>query len=266
MRIWKSFRLTSLWLCLCTLLSVIPAVASAEEPSTVYVYIQQEKQQWPVQPFILQGNTMVPMRALFEKLEFAVTWDPEKQTATATKGGLSITVTINKGTAVVNQSAYFLEVSPLIQDNSTFIPLRFVSEAAGADVTWDETERSVQISIDTTPQKRIRKLIENITHSSTFNQTVLSITGGDGIKKNDMVVKDIVLSSDAASAKVKFEAGFTVSKAVRTDSGVTIAPAESVIYEFTCDMYKDAYDQWILQTQPPSMPYVLKQKKPFVGE
>lgn len=267
MRRWIScYRFTFLCLCLCLPLSVVPAYANAEEASTVPIYIQQEKQQWPAQPYILQGNTMVPMRALFEKLDFTVTWDNALQSATATRGGLSITVSINKGTALVNQTEYLLEVSPLIRSDSTFIPLRFVSEAAGAVVTWNETERSVEIAIETAPQKRIRNLIENVAHSSSFNQAVVSITGGDGIKKNDLVIMDIVMSSDGTTAKVKFEAGFTVSQAVKTDSGVTISPSESVVYEFTCDLYKDSYDQWMLKTQAASMPYVLKQKKPFVGE
>jgi hypothetical protein len=174
-------------------------------------------------------------------------------------------LTINKGTAFVNKTAYFLEVSPVIRGGSTYMPLRFVSEAAGADVAWDETERSVQISFDNTPQKKIRKLIENVTQSSSFVQSVVNLTSGDGIKKNDMEIKDIVMSEDGITATVKFEAGFTVSKAIKSTSGVTIVPAESVIYEFTCDMYKDSFDQWILQTQPGDMPYVQKEKKPFIG-
>jgi hypothetical protein len=265
MRSLKNLDLTYLWLCLLILLTVIPERVSAEEASTVPIYIQQEKQQWSVQPFIEQGSTMVPMRALFEKLGFTVDWDGEKQAATATKGDLAITLSINKGTAVVNQTVYFLEVSPLIRDDSTFMPLRFVSEAAGADVTWDETERSVQITMDPTPQKRIRKLIENVTHSSSFTQTIVSITGGDGITRNDMVIKDIVMSSDGAAAKVKFEAGFTVSKAVKTDQGITISPVESVVYEFTCDLFKDSFDQWLMQTPLAGLSYELKQKRPFVG-
>jgi hypothetical protein len=253
-----------LGLCMCMLL-IAPLSASAQDNPQIPIYISQEKQQWLEQPFILQGSTMVPMRALFEKLGFTVSWDADKQTAAAVRGGLSIILTINKGTAIVNKTAYFLEVSPVIQNGSTFMPLRFVSEAAGAEVTWDETERSVQISFDNAPQKKIRMLIENVTHSSSFVQTVLALTSGDGIKKNDMVIKDIVMSEDGASANVKFEAGFTISKAIKTTSGVTISPSDSVVYEFTCEVYKDTFDQWILKTQPESMPYTLKEKKPFMG-
>jgi hypothetical protein len=259
----KNVQWISIGLCLCMLL-ITPLSASAQDNPQIPIYISQEKQQWEQQPFIIQGNTMVPMRVLFEKLGFTVSWDNDKQMATATKGGLTIILTINKATAVVNKTTYFLEVSPIIRDGSTFMPLRFVSEAAGADVAWDETERSVQISFDNVPQKRIRKLIDNVTQSSSFVQSVVTLTGGDGIKKNDMVIKDIVMNGDNTSAKIKFEAGFTVSKAIKSTSGITISPAESVVYEFTCDVFKDAYDQWILQTLPDAMPYELKEKKPFM--
>ncbi|SFM02574.1 Copper amine oxidase N-terminal domain-containing protein [Paenibacillus sp. 1_12] len=259
----KSLHWISMGLCLYMML-LTPLTASAQNNPQIPIYISQEKQQWEQQPFILQGNTMVPMRALFEKLGYTVSWDMDKQMATATKGGLTIMLTINKATAIVNKTTYLLEVSPVIQGGSTFMPLRFVSEAAGADVAWDETERSVQISFDSTPQKRIRKLIESVTQSSSFVQRVVTLTAGDGIKKNDMIIKDIVMSSDNSSAKIKFEAGFTVSKAIKTTYGVTISPAESVVYEFTCDVFKDSYDQWILQTQPDAMPYEQKEKKPFM--
>jgi hypothetical protein len=260
----KSFQWMVIWLTIC-LLPIVPVSASAEEATQIPIYISQEKQQWPEQPFILQGNTMVPMRALFEKLGFEVTWDGERQTATALKGGLSIMLTINKGTAIVNQTAYFLEVSPLIYEGSTYMPLRFVSEAVGGDVVWDETERSVQISFESVPQKKIRKLIENVSSSSSFVQAVIALTAGDGIKKNGMEIKDIVMSEDGTTAKVKFEAAFTVSKAIKTTTGFTISPSESVVYEFTCNLTKDIFDQWILQTQPADMPHVQKEKRPFIG-
>ncbi|NHN32388.1 copper amine oxidase N-terminal domain-containing protein [Paenibacillus agricola] len=260
----KSFQWIVIGLTICMLM-VVPLSASAEESAQIPIYISQEKQQWAEQPFIEQGNTMVPMRALFEKLGFNVTWDAERQMATAVKGGLSIMLTINKGTAVVNQAAYFLEVSPKIHNNSTYIPLRFVSEAAGADVAWDETERSVQISFDDVPQNKIRKLIENVTQSSSFVQSVVVLTGGDGIKKNGMEIKEIIMGEDGITAQVVFEAGFTVSKAIKSPTGITISPAESVIYEYTCEIYKDSFDQWILKTQPGAMPYEQKEKKPFMG-
>ncbi|MDF2959365.1 MAG: hypothetical protein K0S39_1100 [Paenibacillus sp.] len=261
----KKFRMTSLALLWSILIAIIPVQASAEEAAPVQIYIQQELQQWTLSPFIHEGSTMVPMRALFEKLDFQVTWDADKQMAIATKGGLTISMSINRGTAMVNETVYYLDVTPLLKEGSTFMPLRFVSEAAGADVTWNETERSVQLSFESDPQKKIHKLIENVSHSGSFIQAAMSVTEGDGIKNNGIIVQDIALDPSGTLAKVKFDADITVSKAVKDDRGITISPVESVIYEITCDVFKDPLDQWLLQTEPSKMTYTLKEKKPFVN-
>jgi hypothetical protein len=261
----KRLRLTSFALVCSMLIAIIPTPASAQEVSKPHIYIQQELQQWTQAPFIREGSTMVPMRALFEKLGFQVTWDADKQTAVAVKGGLSISLSINRGTALVNETVYYLDVTPVLEDGNTYIPLRFISEAAGADVVWDESSRSIQIQFESDPQKRIHRLIDNVTHSGSFIQAAMSITSGDGIKNNGVIVKNITMEPSGTSAKVTFTADLTVSKAVKNDRGVTISPAESVIYEITCEVYKDSFDQWIPLTEPSKMSFVLKDKNPFMN-
>ncbi|MCS7459070.1 copper amine oxidase N-terminal domain-containing protein [Paenibacillus doosanensis] len=241
----------------------LPVHASAQD--AVQIYLFQEKVQWEQQPYIEQGNTMVPMRSLFEKLGFTVEWDPGTQTATAVKGDLTLSLTVSKATAAVNQTQYNLEVAPQIKDGSTFIPLRFVSEASGSVVSWDEAARTVHIDTPADdPQQKIHNLIDNITQSSSFTQMVLAITDGDGIKKNEVNITDVALGSDGLTAKAKFQVGFTVSKAVKKGNGVTISPSETALYEFTCDVYKDKAGQWLLSSPPASMKYELVEKKPFM--
>lgn len=240
-------------------------IANAQDAPSVHVYLQQEKLQWEQQPYIEQGNTMVPMRALFEKLGFTVTWEQATETAMAKKGDLALSLSINKTTADVNQTLFYLEVAPQIKDGSTFIPLRFVSEAAGADVSWEESTRTVHIAMETTDSDlMIHKLIENMTQSSSFTQTAMSITDADGIKKNELNITNIKMNTADSSATVTFEAGFTVSKAVKNGNGITISPTETALYEFTCEVYKDSVGQWLLRTLPSAMKYELKEKKPFM--
>ncbi|MBE1444030.1 copper amine oxidase N-terminal domain-containing protein [Paenibacillus sp. OAS669] len=242
-----------------------PIMANAQDAAPIQVYLQQDKVNWDQQPYIENGNTMVPMRALFEKLGFTVSWDQSTQTATAKKGDLSLTLTINKGTAAVNQNLHNLEVSPKIKDGSTYIPLRFVSEAAGADVSWNGDTRTVNISFPKTDtEQTIRKLIDNMAQSSSFTQTAMSITGADGIKKNELTIASIVMDASGSSATVTFDAAFTISKAVKNGSGITISPTESAVYEFKCQVYKDSAGQWLLSTPTSGMTYELKDKKPFM--
>ncbi|WP_282939272.1 copper amine oxidase N-terminal domain-containing protein [Paenibacillus sp. RC67] len=242
-----------------------PILANAQEAPPVQVYLQQDKMNWEQQPYIENGSTMVPMRALFEKLGFTVTWEQSTQTASAKKGDLTLTLTINKGTASVNRNQYNLEVSPKIKDGSTFIPLRFVSEAAGADVTWNEATRTVNIGFPTAnPEQQIRKLIDNMAQSSSFTQTAMSITEADGIKKNELNVVNVAMDANGAAANVTFDASFTVSKAVKNSGGITISPTESVVYQFKCQVYKDSAGQWLLSSSTSGMTYELKDKKPFM--
>lgn len=268
-RFWKH-RAAPITLLICMMLSFeVPAVAGAEtlqasEPEQVQIYFGQQKATWEQAPYIEQGNTMVPMRALFEKLGFAVSWDSDNRIAIGKKGDLSISLTIGKSTASVNQTQYYLDAAPVIKDGSTFIPLRFVSAAAGADVQWDGNTRTVTIQTINDADPSIRHLIDQVTQSSSFLQRATAITGGSGIKRNETNVTSIQMNSKGDVAEVKFTVAFTVSEATKTDHGVTISPTTSVVYEFTGGVYKDNAAQWLLQPSIDSLSYVLKEKKPFM--
>ena len=58
-----------------------------------------------------------------------------------------IKLQIGNKNAIVNTSTLTLPVSPVIKNNRTFVPLRFVSEAFGAEVTWDGIFKIVEIKL-----------------------------------------------------------------------------------------------------------------------
>ncbi|MBD0383695.1 copper amine oxidase N-terminal domain-containing protein [Paenibacillus sedimenti] len=89
-------------------------------------------------PVIVDGSTLVPFRKLFETLGFQVKWEDsgDVQHAIGTKDGLVIDLTINGTSATVNGSAVSLEVPAQIIDGSTMVPLRFVAENSGKEVTF----------------------------------------------------------------------------------------------------------------------------------
>ncbi|MDD9271789.1 stalk domain-containing protein [Paenibacillus sp. GCM10023248] len=57
----------------------------------------------------------------------------------------SVKLTINKKQVTVNDKAMTLEQAPTIVDDNTLIPIRFVTEALGGNVKWDEKERKVTV-------------------------------------------------------------------------------------------------------------------------
>jgi len=98
------------------------------------------------QPLLVASQVVVPMRAIFEELGAQLNWDPRHQTITATKGSKEIKLQLGSADALINGSKVVLAVKPQILNNTTMVPVRFVSEALGADVIWDGPSRTVIIS------------------------------------------------------------------------------------------------------------------------
>lgn len=121
------------------------------------VYIDGKKINFEVQPFIEDGTTLVPFRAIFEELEMEVSWFQESKIVVGEKEGLIIRLIVGSKTASVNDDFVQLTVAPKIVNGSTMIPLRFVSEATGNDVKWHNDTRTITI---TTPTHMDEKLVE----------------------------------------------------------------------------------------------------------
>ncbi|MZQ75276.1 MAG: hypothetical protein GT589_03855 [Peptoclostridium sp.] len=56
-----------------------------------------------------------------------------------------IELTIGKQMATVNSKAVTLDAAPVIMNDRTMVPLRFVAEALGCKVGWDEATQKVTI-------------------------------------------------------------------------------------------------------------------------
>lgn len=56
-----------------------------------------------------------------------------------------IVMQLNNKSASVNGKPVTLDVAPFLQDGRTLVPLRFVSEALGAEVKWNDKEKSITL-------------------------------------------------------------------------------------------------------------------------
>ena len=97
-------------------------------------------------PVIKNDTTLVGFRAILEMLGAEVTWDEAAKTVTAKKDGVDIILTINSDKAKVNGKEYTLLTAPEIINDSTMIPVRFVSENLGMDVLWNGDNQHIEIT------------------------------------------------------------------------------------------------------------------------
>ncbi len=98
------------------------------------------------QPFIQEGRTLVPVRAIFEALGATVDWDPDRQLVSATDGTTNVSLTIGENRLYVNGEEKIIDVPAQLVGGRTFVPARAISEAFGCDVGWDESTYTVLVT------------------------------------------------------------------------------------------------------------------------
>ena len=139
-------KITAIVISVILALSSISVFAANREPS---VYLNGEKMNFDVNPFIENDRTLVPMRAIFEAVGADVQWDDETKTVVAAreKNGETtfIALQINSN-AFVNSKQTELDVPAKIVNDRTFVPLRFVIESLGEKVEWDHENYAVRIT------------------------------------------------------------------------------------------------------------------------
>jgi hypothetical protein len=90
------------------------------------------------------GRVFVPLRGVFEQLGATVVYD--NGTINATGRGHTVSLKIGSQQAVVDGQQQTVDVAPFIIGASTYVPLRFVSQALGASVNYDGTNNIVAIN------------------------------------------------------------------------------------------------------------------------
>lgn len=96
-------------------------------------------------PVLRAGTVLVPLRGVFERLGASVNYDAPTKRVIAVKGDTTVALTIGSDTAYINGDAHRLLLPADVMAGSTMVPLRFVSEALGADVEWQGSTQTVQI-------------------------------------------------------------------------------------------------------------------------
>lgn len=127
------------------LLSILTVPVSANTDVPV-VFLDGKKLEFKINPILLDGTTLVPLRKIFEALGAKIEWVQSTQTVIAKKKNLVITYTIGALTGKKNNEIINLPLAGQLIEGNTMIPLRFVSEAFGAKVVWEDHSRSILIS------------------------------------------------------------------------------------------------------------------------
>lgn len=111
--------------------------------SEIRVNVDGRKLSPDVSPQIVNGRTLVPARAIFEALGVSVTWNDG--TVTGVKDGTTVRFTVGSRELRINEIIRPMDVAPAMVNDRVLVPVRFVSEAFGAAVSYREDTRTVNI-------------------------------------------------------------------------------------------------------------------------
>jgi trimeric autotransporter adhesin len=101
-------------------------------------------------PVMVGGRVMIPLRGVVERLGGNIQYDAKSKVITGAQPNLEKQFRLRVGNdeALLNGKQMPLDTPPRVLHGVTYVPLRFVSEALGADVRWDSTKRTVTIMAD----------------------------------------------------------------------------------------------------------------------
>ena len=111
----------------------------------ITVKLNGEPLVFDVQPIIVDGRTLVPLRAIFEALGANVAWEEATQTVFATKDATVVILQIANKNAFVNSEIVPLDVPAQLVQDRTMVPVRIIAESFGLEVNWNEETRAVEI-------------------------------------------------------------------------------------------------------------------------
>lgn len=151
----------------------ITAVPMAAADAAVSVQLDGETVSFSgQQPVIIDNRTLIPLRGVFEKMGYTISWEPNTKTATLTADGTTVSVSANSDTFIVNGEVKPLDVPAQIMNGSMMLPLRAIGESAGANVTWNGAAKVVEIDTESLGTEDIVQASE---YFSSYSQAIASL-------------------------------------------------------------------------------------------
>lgn len=134
------------------------------------------------QATIVEGEVMVPLRAVFEALDASVEWDEKTRTVTVISETNEIVFEIGSNVLYKNGEAVKISAPAMIIKNRTMIPAKAVYNAIGIGVEWDENASSVLLlTSDYMYNYYLEEDVEAFVPKTDLDREILAYAGGTPI-------------------------------------------------------------------------------------
>ena len=230
----KLKRITVIILAMVLLLNTFATVSA--NTNDIKVLLDGQQIIFDVQPQIINGRTMVPMRKIFEALGATVSWDGASRTATGKLGDTVVNVTIDSNVLFKNGVPKTLDVAPALIDGRTLVPARAIAESFDCVVDWIGETRTVTIArsesftqekTSLTASEISDRVAPSVFYIEVYDEKSNCMGSGSGffISSDGAAVTNYHVIEDTAYALIRTIDGdiFGVTNIIAYDAGLDVA-------------------------------------------
>ncbi len=150
-------------------ISIVPVYAE----DSITVNYEGNTISFDTAPFLENGTTMIPMRAIAEKMGAEVLWSPSSKVATIKRGQDILEIPAGGTVAEKNGEDILLDMPAKVVNGRVFVPLRFVGEQLGLNVVWDKETKTIAL----TEKAEIPKKVATTQYTSKNENYSITLPG-----------------------------------------------------------------------------------------
>lgn len=164
-----------------------------------------------VEPFVYEGTTYVPVRAIATAFDTTVSWDQE--TKTVHLGEAGGTPELNEEINIFYNGKEFIctdvnknRVYPILREGTTYLPIRSIGTLFGKVIYWDNLTQTATL---TTPpsENATDYLTDSVKNTASVSDLTVSLT-----VKGTASMNSVPFAEKENSGEVKYSSnGFTLS-------------------------------------------------------
>lgn len=168
-----------------------PALKAAGD---IKVFINGVEMVADVPPLLDNDRTLVPMRAIGERLGCTVDYDAASKKITLNGRGQSVVLTVNQKQAYINGVESLLDVPAKVVNGRTLVPLRFVGQSLNATVDWNGATQTVTITASSASDTS--NYPQTWANSSAWEQELLTLVNK---ARNDLGLNSLIAIDEVAA-------------------------------------------------------------------
>lgn len=175
------------------------------------------------------GRVFVPLRGVFENLGASVVY--ASGVINASGRGHNVSLRIGSTSATVDGQQQTVDVAPFIIGASTYVPLRFVSQALGATVNYDGANRVVALVASGASAPAVQNVPAATSNKSPLRLGRTQPERGSAVEaQNPTVAAEFVgAEADPNSIRVSLDGLDVSDRSTRSPRGIVYAPPSPLL-------------------------------------